>query len=191
MIKSNHSSQLILDNYKLKFNLSKIPLSIKISSKNYLKIKNILENIILKSRNKKNFDNNKKSILLFEFNIENYEDLLNSFSELNKNILFLNTRRPTIWNFKTYKIMSNKKYFIISLQNFQQSTNKKISLESEKLKNKLEKLWNSNLLLNELFSFDSLTFWPDLENSFINICNERFSKYISQILLFKEFLGKN
>jgi hypothetical protein len=190
LIKSNHSSQLILDNYKLKFNLSKIPLSIKISSKNYLKIKNILENIILKSRNKKNFDNNKKSILLFDFNVENYEDLLNSFSELNKNILFLNTRRPTIWNFKTYKIMSNKKYFIISLQNFQQSTNKKISLESEKLKNKLEKLWNSNLLLNELFSFDSLTFWPDLENSFINICNERFSKYISQILLFKEFLAR-
>ena len=190
LIKSNRSIKLALDNYELKFNLYKIPLSVKISRKNYSKIKNILEKIILKSRNKKNFDNNKKSILLFEFNIENYEDLLNSFPDLNKNILFLNTRRPTIWNFKTFKIMSNEKYFIINLQNFQQFIYKKISLESEKLKNKLEKLWNSNSLLNELFSLDSLTFWPDLENSFINICNRRFLESISKILLFQEFLSR-
>ncbi|RZD45251.1 MAG: hypothetical protein CXT78_05380 [Thaumarchaeota archaeon] len=190
LIQSNHSTQLSLDNYKLKFNLFNIPLSIKISRKNYLKIKNIFEKIILKLKNKKNFDNNKKSILLFEFNIENYEDLLNSFSDLNKNILFLNTRRPTIWNFRTFKIMSDKKYSVINLQNFQQFTSTKISIESEKLKNKLKKLWNSKSLLNELFSFNSLTFWPDLENSFINICNERFSESISQILLFKEFLSR-
>ncbi len=190
LIQSNHSTQLSLDNYKLKFNLFNIPLSIKISRKNYLKIKNIFEKIILKLKNKKNFDNNKKSILLFEFNIDNYEDLLNSFSDLNKNILFLNTRRPTIWNFRTFKIMSDKKYSIINLQNFQQFTSTKISIESEKLKNKLKKLWNSKSLLNELFSFNSLTFWPDLENSFINICNERFSESISQILLFKEFLSR-
>jgi len=190
LIQSNNSIQLSLDNYKLKFNLFNIPLSIKISRKNYLKIKNIFEKIILKLKNEKNFDNNKKSILLFEFNIENYEDLLNSFSDLNKNILFLNTRRPTIWNFRTFKIMSDKKYSIINLQNFQQFTSTKISIESEKLKNKLKKLWNSKSLLNELFSFNSLTFWPDLENSFINICNERFSESISQILLFKEFLSR-
>ncbi len=190
LIQSNHSTQLSLDNYKLKFNLFNIPLSIKISRKNYLKIKNIFEKIILKLKNEKNFDNNKKSILLFEFNIENYEDLLNSFSDLNKNILFLNTRRPTIWNFRTFKIMSDKKYSVINLQNFQQFTSTKISIESEKLKNKLKKLWNTKSLLNELFSFNSLTFWPDLENSFINICNERFSESISQILLFKEFLSR-
>ena len=190
LIQSNNSIQLSLDNYKLKFNLFNIPLSIKISRKNYLKIKNIFEKIILKLKNEKNFDNTKKSILLFEFNIENYEDLLNSFSDLNKNILFLNTRRPTIWNFRTFKIMSDKKYSIINLQNFQQFTSTKISIESEKLKNKLKKLWNSKSLLNELFSFNSLTFWPDLENSFINICNERFSESISQILLFKEFLSR-
>ena len=190
LIQSNNSIQLSLDNYKLKFNLFNIPLSIKISRKNYLKIKNIFEKIILKLKNEKNFDNNKKSILLFEFNIENYEDLLNSFSDLNKNILFLNTRRPTIWNFRTFKIMSDKKYSIINLQNFQQFTSTKISIESEKLKNKLKKLWNSKSLLNELFSFNSLTFWPDLENSFINICNERFLESISQILLFKEFLSR-
>ena len=190
LIQSNNSIQLSLDNYKLKFNLFNIPLSIKISRKNYLKIKNIFEKIILKLKSEKNFDNNKKSILLFEFNIENYEDLLNSFSDLNKNILFLNTRRPTIWNFRTFKIMSDKKYSIINLQNFQQFTSTKISIESEKLKNKLKKLWNSKSLLNELFSFNSLTFWPDLENSFINICNERFLESISQILLFKEFLSR-
>ena len=190
LIQSNNSIQLSLDNYKLKFNLFNIPLSIKISRKNYLKIKNIFEKIILKLKNEKNFDNTKKSILLFEFNIENYEDLLNSFSDLNKNILFLNTRRPTIWNFKTFKIMSDKKYSIINLQNFQQFTSTKILIESEKLKNKLKKLWNSKSLLNELFSFNSLTFWPDLENSFINICNERFLESISQILLFKEFLSR-
>jgi len=190
LIQSNNSIQLSLDNYKLKFNLFNIPLSIKISRKNYLKIKNIFEKIILKLKNEKNFDNTKKSILLFEFNIENYEDLLNSFSDLNKNILFLNTRRPTIWNFRTFKIMSDKKYSIINLQNFQQFTSTKISIESEKLKNKLKKLWNSKSLLNELFSFNSLTFWPDLENSFINICNERFLESISQILLFKEFLSR-
>ena len=190
LIQSNNSIQLSLDNYKLKFNLFNIPLSIKISRKNYLKIKNIFEKIILKLKNEKNFDNTKKSILLFEFNIENYEDLLNSFSDLNKNILFLNTRRPTIWNFRTFKIMSDKKYSIINLQNFQQFTSTKILIESEKLKNKLKKLWNSKSLLNELFSFNSLTFWPDLENSFINICNERFLESISQILLFKEFLSR-
>jgi hypothetical protein len=190
LITSNNSIQLSLDNYKLKFNLFNMPLSIKISRKNFSKIKNILEKIILKSKNEKNFDNSKKSILIFEFNTENYEDLFNSFSHLNKNILFLNTRRPTIWNFRTFKIMSNKKYSIINLQNFQQFVYPKISIESEKLKNKLEKLWNSKSLLNELFSFNSLTFWPDLENSFTRICNGRFSESISQILLFKEFLTR-
>ena len=34
LIKSNHSIQLALDNYELKFNLYKIPLSVKISRKN-------------------------------------------------------------------------------------------------------------------------------------------------------------
>jgi len=190
LIQSSHSTQLIQDNYKLKFNISKIPLSIQISRKNYLKIKNILEKIILKYNNNTSFDNNKKSILLFEFNVENYEDLLDSFSDSNKNILLLNTRRPTIWNPKTFKIMSNKKYFPINLQHFEQFISTKKSVESKKLKNKLETLWNSNLLLHELFSFDSLTFWPDLENSFINICNERFLESIFRILLFKEFLSR-
>ncbi len=190
LIKSSYSTPLIRNSFKLKFNIFKIPLSIKISRKNYLKIKNILEKIILKCNNNNSFDNNKKSILLFEFNIDNYEDLLNSFSNSNKNILLLNTRRPTIWNFKTFKIMSNKKFSTINLQNFQQFISPKISVESKKLKNKLETLWNSTSLLHELFSFDSITFWPDLENSFTNICNGRFLESISQILLFKEFLSR-
>lgn len=188
-IKSDRSTQLALDNFELKFNLSKIPLSLKISRENYLKIKNLMEKIILKLVNNKKFDNNKKSILFFEFNMENYEDLLDSFSELKKNILLLNTRRPTIWNFRTLKIMQKKKYFIINLQNYQHCVSSKISLESNKLKNKLEKLWDSDLLLNKLFLFESFTFWPDLKNSFTDICNRRFLESISQILLFKEFLS--
>ena len=86
--------------------------------------------------------------------------------------------------------MNNKKFSTINLQNFQQFISPKISVESKKLKNKLETLWNSTSLLHELFLFDSITFWPDLENSFTDICNGRFLESISQILLFKEFLSR-
>ena len=77
-----------------------------IVSKKFL---NFFETIIHKFFNLKvNPDSyNTKSILLLDFNPIIYESLFKELSNIKKNIILLNQRRPAIWNMESLKIIRN------------------------------------------------------------------------------------
>lgn len=187
------NESLVLENLNIKLNLGKFPISFKISRKRFHKLKSFNDNFFFNISDVKfdNSKNKKSSILFFEFNSENYDDLLNELSTIDKNILLLNTRRPVIWNFKTRRIILKNNCKVIDLNSYKNKIDKKINEDLNKFQKKFDEIWKHNSLFEEIFSFDSIPFWSSINKSFVNICNSRFSESISRIHLFKEFLSNS
>ena len=183
------NESLVLENLNIKLNMGKIPISFKISRQKYHLLKNFSENIFLRITNSKYKNSNeKKSVLLFEFNSELYEELLSELSLKDKNILLLNTRKPAIWNLKTQKIISKTNCKVVLLDSYKKNIQQKITEEQKHFENKLNDLFNNDLLFENLFSINLLSLWPSLKQSFSQICKSRFLESLKRIYLLKEFL---
>jgi len=182
-IHKKYDSSLVLDNLDVKINLGKFPISLKISRKRYLFIKNQLEKIIFYFLGLKNEQIDDKSILLLDFNPILYEDLLSHLSTLDKKILLLNTRRPAIWNLKSFKIISQNKCKLISLSNDEKNMSENIKHCEKLFFNKLDEVWKKDDIFEEYFSVNSQNLWPSIKKSFKQICHARFSESINKILM--------
>jgi len=179
---------LQFDKINIKYNLGSYPVSLTISRSTFMKIRKIFDktvSLMFKLNPDLKFAR-QKSILLVEFNPAQYDILIKELSTLNKNILLLNQRRPAIWNLQSFKIIRNSKCKIININNFEKKISTKVVHEIDAIKSKLENLWNLNSVFEEVFSFNSQTFWYSIKNSFIKICNARFSESIRRILLLNE-----
>ena len=101
---------LFFDEISIPLSLGVTTKNIKISRKNYFRLKKIMEKIsnsIWRTKLNKKLLLNNESILLIDFNTKLYEDLLKSFPVSNKNIIILNQRKPAIWNLETLQIIKN------------------------------------------------------------------------------------
>ncbi len=179
---------LVLDTLNIKINLGKYPISLKISRKTYSYIKNKFEKIIYLFFGLKSKPINTKSILLIDFNPIIYDDLLTHLSKLNKTILLLNTRRPAIWNFNSFKILFHNKCKIILLSKYEKNMSSQINLALKSFFDKEKELWKKDDVFNKFFSINSLTLWPSIKESFKKITDTRFSESIKMILVTSEFL---
>ncbi|WP_371504468.1 hypothetical protein [Nitrosopumilus adriaticus] len=183
---------LVLENLNIKLNMAKIPVSFKISRQKYHSLKNFSENLFLSMSNSKyKTSNNKKSILLFEFNTELYDELFLELASKNKNILLLNTRRPSIWNLKTQKIISKTNSKIVVLDSYKKNIQQKIIKKQNEIEEKLIDLFNRDDFFENIFLLNSISLWPSIKNSFFEICKSRFLESIKRIYLFKEFLANS
>ena len=110
-------------NFNLKIGPGHLKLSI--SSKYYRTLKNSIEIILdVFFGPKRRFSKNKKSILLVESNTMAYEEFLLEFGNSNMNLLLYNSRRPYVWNLKTFLILMRSKSIILQNKfNSSQSTN--------------------------------------------------------------------
>lgn len=189
-IPKQQNTTLVLDNLNIKMNLGKLPISLKISRKNFLFFKNTAEKFIFLflGIDEKEFD--EKSILLVDFNPVIYEDLFNNLSKLNKKIFILNTRRPAVWNFQSFSIVSKNQCKIISLSMFEKQISEKIYSELKDYNIKLEKFLEQEHIFKNIFSFNSYSLWSSIKNSFKKICLNRFSESIKLILLISHLLSK-
>ena len=99
MLESNHEFLIPWNQFLIKFNLGKLPISLKISRKSYDKIRNFLESLVGKIFNlwpdKKK---NQKMILFVEFDPSQYPKLIEQLTLSGNKLLFLNRRRTAIWN---------------------------------------------------------------------------------------------
>ena len=189
-ITSLGNDSLPLDNLLFKFNLGMFTSSIKISRKKFLSIKNNIEKIIYDPLNfyvgrKKP---SQKAILFFDFNSVNYEELLNEFHKSGYKIVFLNTRRPSIWNLKSLKIIIQNKIEIISLQKFNNKINFELETDAKKFLSNLELLLKNDEYFENIFLFENVSFWHSIKKSFISIIMSRSKESTSRILLFKSLL---
>jgi len=182
---------LIQDRINIKYNIGSIPLSVTISRKRFITMKKLFEKIVYSIFNLyPDYNSKKKTILLLDFNPASYKNLLQELSELDKNILLLNQRRPAIWNFKSFKIIHNTRCKIIDLNKFQQKLEKNIKKMTEEMQNKLETVWRYDDVFERLFSVNGETFWYSIKNNFVKLCSARFTESIKRILLLEEFFTK-
>lgn len=190
LIKILSSDQIkdVKDDVNIKFNLGKIPISIKLSRNNYSIIKKLYESILCTTLNLwHNNSKNTETILLLEFDPENYEELMNELGETSKNIVLLNWRKSAIWNSKSRKILKKTNCKILDIKKILSSKDSKIISElSIEYSKKLEKLWNQEVFLNELFCINGISIWSCIKNEIMNLYNKRISDYVQFL-----YIGKN
>ena len=179
------------DKINIKHNVGPFPLSITISKNNYKKIKNFVEKItnqFLKLN--KNFDPEKKSILLLDFNSIQYDLLLKELSNSNKNIILLNQRRPAIWNLQSFNIIRKLGNNIINLNDFSKKIENKMNQNLQQKRNELEKMWNLNFIFEEIFMIENYSIWNSIKDHFTKICNSRFYDSIERLMSLNQVFTK-
>jgi hypothetical protein len=195
-INSIHVSEtgtLKLDNFLIKVNIGSIPVSLKISRKKFLFVKKFFEKFLynLFNLNYNSDKSNSKSIILFDFNAVNYENLLNELSKMNKKIILFNTRKPVIWNLSSLKIILKTRCKIANSQNYDNEIKQKFELDQKEFFNNLTKLWDKTELFESIFLIDSIPFWQSIKTSFTSILEIRFRESILKILVLKSLLKKS
>jgi hypothetical protein len=179
------------DKINIKYNIGPIPLSVTISKNNYQKIKEFVEKITKQFlKLNKNFNPQKKSILLLDFNTIQYNLLLKELSNSSKNILLLNQRRPAVWNLESYNIIRELGSNIISLNDFNKKIDNKIKQEQQQKKNELEVMWDHNLIFNEVFVIENYSIWNSIKDSFTKMCNARFLDSVERLMLLDQLFTK-
>ena len=178
---------LFFDEISIPLSLGVTTKNIKISRKNYFRLKKIMEKIsnsIWRTKLNKKLLLNNESILLIDFNTKLYEDLLKSFPVSNKNIIILNQRKPAIWNLETLQIIKNSNCKILSIKDFENKiTKEKNELDQKEFNKKLKKMLNDKNSLNAIFSHNQESFWEIIENEFSDIITKRFSESIKRLVL--------
>ena len=179
------------DKINIKYNIGPIPLSVTISKNNYQKIKDFVEKITKQFlKLNKNFNPQKKSILLLDFNTIQYNLLLKELSNSSKNILLLNQRRPAVWNLESYNIIRKLGSNIISLNDFNKKIDNKIKQEQQQKKDELEVMWDHNLIFNEVFVIENYSIWNSIKDSFTKMCNTRFLDSVARLMLLEQLFTK-
>lgn len=176
---------MYFDTINIKYNIGPIPISIKISKDNYLKIKNIFDRLTkcIFGLNSTSSLKHQKSILLLDFNPVSYRNLLKELSKLDRNILLLNQRRPVIWNLKSMKIVRDTNCFVVNLNDFEKYEHDRIKIEMTGLVEKINKMFEINDVFEDIFIFNSYSLWSSIKNTFTRTCTSRFTESLRRMLL--------
>ena len=103
---SKKTSSLFFDNIEIPVKINGKIIPIKISRKNFLRVRKIFNkfiNILFKIKPNKEELQSKKSILLLDYNISIYDELIKELSKSEQNVLLLNQRRPCSMEFIKFK----------------------------------------------------------------------------------------
>ena len=182
-----------LDKITIKLNLGKIPISITISRKKYLKLKNYFENItctIFDLWYKPN--RNKKSVLLLEFNPSEFGNLLEHFKKNNKNIVLLNWRRSAIWNLKSIKTLKKSKSKILNYKTFFNNLKKKLlEKKVKKYKNNLKKLSQNEEVFEKIFQIEGEPIFKYIKEPLISTYEKRIQDYLFFLEISNKIINSN
>jgi hypothetical protein len=191
-LKSN-SLKFYFDTVEIPINLGSKKFNLKTSRNFALKIKKTLEqltNLFFNLKYKKNFSK-KKHILLLEFNPIQYDILIKRIASLDDQLIFLNERRPAVWNLESLKILKKSNSKILNLTNISTNVNQKIQLEKSDFFKKLDDLFLLDHDFKDFFSIRGLSFWFAIKEDFIRTCKERFSEAIPRIISSEKFFENN
>ena len=190
---SKITSSLFFDNIEIPIKINGKIIPIKISRKNFLRIRNILSKItdaVFKVKPNKKQLQSKKSILLLDYNISIYNELIKELSKSKKNILLLNQRRPVIWNLSSLKNLRNSKCKIIELSDFLDEPLKlQIQEKQRELEGKLKELWSNDETFSKIISFNNYSFWNAIKENFIQLTTRRFIESIEKLILLNKLFN--
>ena len=191
IFENENEEKMLWDDIVLKYNFGKIPLSINISKKKYLRIKKIVEKTL--GYNSKIWLEDKplkKSIILLEFNTELFEKLLILLRNFEGSIILVNQRRPAFWNKKTLKIVKESNCKILHVPNLVSSKEiQNFSLIND-YKKKINKYLNTSNELKLLFTVENVSFWKTIKNDLIRSYENKIENFIYGILVAKKIFQK-
>ena len=180
-LRSNHEFLVPWNQFLIRFYIGKIPISISISRVTYDKIRNFLESVIGKTFGLwLNIKDRKKMILFIEFDPSQYSELIHNLGKNGDKPLFVNRRRPAIWNFKSTGILRKNRCKITSpLQFLTHKEKKQAETLSLNFSQKLEKIWSAEAeFLSSFFSIENFTFWPSISEILLKIYKNRMLEYV-------------
>lgn len=189
ILKTETVESMAYQTIEMKLNFGKIPISFSLSRNKYLKLKRFVEIIICRIYDLwPDLDMTKNSMLFLEMNPIDYESLISEISDDKTQILFLNNRRPAIWNRKSIKILRQHGCKVIDLNNLLTTNEKKdargIALQ---IRQKIRSLKNNDGV-KEIFTYDGISFWDGINDELLTTFEDRIEWYVFLIKSTKKLL---
>lgn len=180
------------DKIQIKFNFGSIPISFHMNRKRYQNFVRLIESTLIKFLNLSfKFNNNKKSVLLLEFDPSQYDNLLYHLGKHDVNVIVLNRRRTALWSIKSIKSLLNSRSKILDFQKIISNDEKKKILSVTKTSHeKLGQLFSNDAVFNNLFSVEGISFWPYIKNILVDTYEKRIHEYITLLVALKNILEK-
>ncbi len=183
------SKKLQWEEITIKQNIGNFPISFTISRSKYFKIKNIWEKVVSSIFNLWfNFKkSNQKTILFLEFYPPLYKDLIFDLQKNGFNIIFLNRRKPAVFDFKSIKLLRRSKGKIINYDHLL-NTKQKIQIEllTDTFVKKLDNIFSNDQLLSNIFSVDGYSLWNILKEKLIETYKTRIREYLFLLITTKQ-----
>ncbi len=187
---SNIEKGFSTDKIEIRFNIFSKPLTFYLSKKTYSFLKKKFENLICNVNNLWFKQKSAKEvILLVEFNIAQYHELIKSLSKSKKQLVLLNRRRPAILGKNTIQILKSNNVKILNSEKFLNKQNTEFLSEKKRFVQNLNRLWEIEELFS-LFSINDKTYWPLIKNRLKNIFEYRLDDYLQFIFQSKKFLSE-
>lgn len=179
ILKSAEIETMSYESIEIKLNVGKIPVSLSLSRSNYLKLKKFIEEIVCRFYNFwPDRNTSKKSALLLEMNPVDYELLIKELADDTTQIIFLNNRRPAIWNRKSIEILRHYKCKVMDLHRLlSNNVRKDVETTASNLKQKIILLKN-NEDLKRTFTYDGMSFWSGISDDLLTTFENRVNWYV-------------
>tara|TARA_B100001540_G_scaffold172236_1_gene152044 strand:- start:1983 stop:3887 length:1905 start_codon:yes stop_codon:yes gene_type:complete len=192
-IPSSKVDEMTFDHIEVKFDIWKIPVSLKFSRNFYTRVKSLIENIICSTNHLWASDSKEKSsVLLLEFNPSQYTELINQISKTtNSQIVMFNNRRSSIWNKKSISVLKKSNSKVLSTSHI---LNKKELHFLDGQKKKYSKILDEILLSIDtysIFSIKNIQFWNLIKSELIRTYKKRLDWYLELIFGTKKFFTNN
>jgi len=127
----------------------------------------------------------RKSILLLDFNLIWHESFLKKLNEENYNLLFLNNRRPIIWNNESLSIAKQFPITKVNLPKIEKEIQSEYIEFIIKFKQKIKEI-----KLNKFFEFCNFDFWEIFKSELEQIVEKRSKNIIILNKKINKFLDK-
>jgi len=170
--------------------LGPISFSLSISKTNFSKLKNLTDNFILKFLSSKKKNQISSSIILVNFDPVKYSELFKELSKIDENIFLWNTRKPAIYNLKSFKIVNESNFTILEIKKFQKENSSIIANEIQIIKEEITQIFSNDQYFEKSFLIDSFCLWSSIKKILLDLCVTRLSDSIKRILFLSDFFDK-
>ena len=132
----------------------------------------------LKNQQKKKYN---KTILLIDFQLINYYSFLKGLSNSNYNLIFLNSRRPLIWNQESLEISKNLNFTKIQLD--KKNNDKEVQKKILMIKEYLDEIQEKSIFFIKEHNYSNI-----LKPIILELVEKRISEMIMVVTSFEEKL---
>lgn len=184
--------KLLWDKILIKYNIGRVPISLTISKNNYIKIKKIVESTIGLFNNFWIDSNShkKKSIILLEFNSENFGNLLEQLKDYDGNIILVNRRRSALWSKKAFNVIKKSRCKILNFDKIlTKSEKQKIPSIIKEYSEKMKSFWENTEFFDRIFQVESCNFWTIIKEDIIKSYSEKIVDFIPLVMSVKNLFN--